>query len=757
MSAFIKCEDLLSLMKSRTSYFAHLESGDLKPGMRFPREPPRYSIFDVRPSKDFRISRIVHSKTNVLEMSLNIVPDAITPQTTGDSLESFIVRSTRDRRQRTLIRHRDTHHVDLIVLVDWGSREDTVTARSLLVSLKTILSRRDQGRCPPRHVILEGGFREWILRYPDFTTNSKATIPEDCTPDELSQLVEVSKHSKTISLTLPVYPIYDTSSPVDETVSRRTIVTNFLESLGELEQLLKEQKYLEQVSVTKTREILKMVEKGIDCPQSYGDEAHKLNDHLKNLVERIGEKEEEIKTMEKKGREKMHWMIDDRVKKEKMESDIRNLKKQIARLGKMKTNLTMEIINRPWPESFDTTEIDSAPEDPRLVPESAPSTSLSLTRPAPDRVQVQESPKVSFEETPMEVDIESPSDSPPRRPLSSTDDLKSADQRIPGTTGLENPNSYICYANSVIQCLSHISQIKNFFVDNFTNVEGHVTQVFHRVMKTLWSGQHKSFSIEVLREKVGERKPTFNNKNYQDAQEFLTELLQILHEELQEEQSPDDDGEGQSPQEAMNRVLEGKYSIISRTFYGQTRSFATCDTCGSTSSRKETAFDAFTTLIVSLPEVNDLTNSHDLKTCIDESLKGMEMRTCTRCGGVQPARVVQEFTQLPPVLIVALNRFMKTQGKNEIRKNETSVSYPLRMELEVSEAEVKTKVRYQLQGVCRHSGSLARGHYYSYCRHLMSQRWYRFNDSDVNYVRTTEVVAEKETAYVFFYLKSETV
>ncbi|XP_015115290.1 ubiquitin carboxyl-terminal hydrolase 8 [Diachasma alloeum] len=756
MSFFIKCVELLNLMKSRTEYFTYLESGQLRPGMRCPREPSKYSIFDVRPSADFHASRITHKEVDPIEVCLNIDPDFITPQTTGESLESLVVGSTEDRTQQTLIRHRDTHHVDVIVLVDWGSTEDTVTRNNRLVALRTILTKKDQGHSPPRHLILEGGFREWLLTYPEFTTNSEVIAPEDWTPEKLSQAVEVPIYFEEPSLTLPEYPDYEPSPQVDVTPRRHKIVTKVLELLSELEELLREQKKMEQLSVAKTKEILQMTETNIDCGQSYGDEARKLNEQLKDVVKRIGEKEVEIKKgMEKIGKEKIHWMFDDRVRKEKIEQDIKNLRRQIARLGKMKTNLTMQIISRPRTNAtFDISDIRPASED--IPPASSTlQDSSPLRRPAPEPGLSQEkSPQISLENTPMEVDLEPPSQPPPKHPLTSRDEMRSVrGKTLPGTTGLKNPESYICYANSIIQCLSHTSQMKDYFVDNFENVEGEVTHILHRVMKMLWSGQYKSFSIEVLREKVGELKPTFNNKNHQDAQEFLTELLQILHEELKEEKSAEDGGMVKSPQEAMDNVLDWKYSIISRTFYAQTRAFIRCETCGSKSEKKQADFDAFTTLIVSLPEGDSL----DLKECIDNSLDQVQSRDCAVCGGTQPARVVQEFTQLPPVLIVALNRFMKTPDKDEIRKNETPVSYPTSLEMFIGKKDDPEKkcTRYELQGVCRHSGSLAHGHYYSYCRLLGTESWYKFNDSVVQCVELTDATADKKGAYVLFYIKSE--
>lgn len=187
--------------------------------------------------------------------------------------------------------------------------------------------------------------------------------------------------------------------------------------------------------------------------------------------------------------------------------------------------------------------------------------------------------------------------------------LPSAGETTPGTTGLKNSSKYICYCNTVMQCLSQMPPVKEFFINNIGTTGGGVTQSFRLIMQMLWSGRYKSLSVEVLREKIGRMNAQFSNHEHQDAQEFFTVLLDIVHDEMKSDRAVNDDEEVLSPQEAMEKFLEGKSSIISDAFFGQTRSAIVCDECGCRSANREADFAVFTTWIVPLPDEG----IHDLK------------------------------------------------------------------------------------------------------------------------------------------------
>jgi ubiquitin C-terminal hydrolase len=58
--------------------------------------------------------------------------------------------------------------------------------------------------------------------------------------------------------------------------------------------------------------------------------------------------------------------------------------------------------------------------------------------------------------------------------------------------------------------------------------------------------------------------------------------------------------------------------------------------------------------------------------------------------------------------------------------------------------------KYELYGVCNHSGSTMGGHYTAYVKNA-NGKWYHFNDTSVTEVSETSIVTPK--AYVLFYRK----
>jgi ubiquitin C-terminal hydrolase len=108
-----------------------------------------------------------------------------------------------------------------------------------------------------------------------------------------------------------------------------------------------------------------------------------------------------------------------------------------------------------------------------------------------------------------------------------------------------------------------------------------------------------------------------------------------------------------------------------------------------------------------------------------------------------------QFWSFPNILVIDFKRF-----NNKFQKNQILISFPVEEELDLSEYVIgykKEKYKYQLYGVCNHSGSVMGGHYTAYIKNA-NGKWYHFNDTSVSEVGLIENIVSTK-AYVLFYRK----
>ena len=107
-----------------------------------------------------------------------------------------------------------------------------------------------------------------------------------------------------------------------------------------------------------------------------------------------------------------------------------------------------------------------------------------------------------------------------------------------------------------------------------------------------------------------------------------------------------------------------------------------------------------------------------------------------------------QFWSFPDILIIDLKRF-----NNRFQKNQILVTFPLD-NLDLSKYVIGYKkecYKYELYGICNHSGSVMGGHYTSFVKNA-NKNWYHFNDQDISLVNTPENVITQK-AYFLFYRK----
>eukprot|EP01018_Ginkgo_biloba_P013199 Gb_00782 [translate_table: standard] len=136
---------------------------------------------------------------------------------------------------------------------------------------------------------------------------------------------------------------------------------------------------------------------------------------------------------------------------------------------------------------------------------------------------------------------------------------------------------------------------------------GKLAVAFGDLLKELWAPGESTYSPNLFKEALAEFAPRFAGYNQEDTQEFLSYLLDGIHEDLNRVlQKPDMkpiQTTGRPHKELANeRWAEFKAcndSIITDLFYGQYRSISVCQKCSNVSA----TFDPFLSLTLPLPAI----------------------------------------------------------------------------------------------------------------------------------------------------------
>ncbi|WFD43654.1 ubiquitinyl hydrolase 1 [Malassezia psittaci] len=337
-----------------------------------------------------------------------------------------------------------------------------------------------------------------------------------------------------------------------------------------------------------------------------------------------------------------------------------------------------------------------------------------------------------------------------------------------GMSGLRNFGN-TCYMNATLQCLSATVVLSRYMLDgtftkainlqNPLGTRGALAEAFAQLLRALWSQQYSTLAPKAFREQIARFAPMFGSSDQQDSQEFLTFLLDGLHEDLNlVQQRPPVIELGEKQQEELSKlppqlasVVEwGLYrrrndSVIVDAFQGQLRNQLRCLTCGYTSI----TYNAFLSLSVPVADGRKIAST-TLMQCIDlfvreEVLEKSNAWKCPKCKVARRATKKLSLARLPPILVVHLKRF--TYKGPTTNKIDTPVHFPT-IGLDLSNymppaLPPGTAVRgipasesqrppylYDLYAVTHHFGTLSSGHYTASIKN--QNTWFYCDDSRIS-------------------------
>lgn len=385
------------------------------------------------------------------------------------------------------------------------------------------------------------------------------------------------------------------------------------------------------------------------------------------------------------------------------------------------------------------------------------------------------------------------------------------------TTGLTNLGNS-CYMNSILQCLGATPQLTKFFfpnassqsyrqhinINNKLGTKGILTNSFVKLLIDMFSNNAKSFSPVEFKRVVGSLSPgqQFANYDQQDCNEFLTFLLDSLHEDLNQmvvsnpaekkaisELTPEEEKMRECLPVRLastiewERYLKLNFSVIVDYFQGQYLSQLKCLECQATS----TTYNAFTVLSLPIPSKLGNTGNILLDDCLKEFtavelLDDNNRWRCPNCKRQTKSTKKISITRLPQVLIIHFKRF-KLSPQGYFNKLDTFIKYPVKDVLDLTkywpsvgtsfnptqgyskerEQEILSTLptrnqtppfRYKLYGVANHYGNLTTGHYTSYVYKESDSKktrgWCYFDDAKITYNCSENQVLNKN-AYCLFY------
>jgi ubiquitin carboxyl-terminal hydrolase 8 len=340
----------------------------------------------------------------------------------------------------------------------------------------------------------------------------------------------------------------------------------------------------------------------------------------------------------------------------------------------------------------------------------------------------------------------------------------------------ESINGITCYINSILHILQQIP-IFSEYIYNYdyeyilinkikkTNksVKEFVIYQLYRLIKTSLDNDNKIITPTSFKQIIGTKNDMWNDLQHQDSQEFLTFLISQIKEEIGIKNNYIIFPINQTTQidKALYNIIatkeitihqQSEYSPLTEMFDGIYENQCSCLYC----KTKNIKYEPFITVQL------DIKNNNNIYECFDELCKTNQLDcdnklNCNFCGIQNRAYKKTLFWKTPKILIIHFKRF-----DDFLQKITNDISYPIK-NLDISkyinpDSPYKSKYKYDLIGINLHlslcsDNSLTMGHYISFVKNIINNKWYVYNDSNQPIQINKLNDLQNENAYLLFYYR----